>query len=92
MMAVKICKDCVTITPECSLTKDEAYAVAEFIDGNLYNYIRSDEEIDSMQWLRSVLHAYEKMCAVSRWICMEKGAVIMKAVTINNSIKKMKGR
>ena len=31
-MAVKIGKDCVTITPECSLTKDEAYAVAEFID------------------------------------------------------------
>lgn len=67
-MAVKISKDCVTITPECSLTKDEAYAVAEFIDGNLYNYIRSDEEIDSMQWLRSVLHAYEKMCAAGGYV------------------------
>lgn len=50
------------------MTKDEAYAVAEFIDGNLYNYIRIDEEIDSMQWLRSVLHAYEKMCAASGYV------------------------
>ena len=67
-MAVKIDKDCVTITPECSLTKDEAYAVAEFIDGNLYDYIRNDEEIDSMQWLRNILHAYEKMRAASGYV------------------------
>ena len=67
-MAVKIGKDCVTITPECSLKKDEAYAVAEFIDGNLYDYIRNDEGIDSMQWLRNVLHAYEKMCVASGYV------------------------
>lgn len=48
-MTATIDKDGVVITEECTLTKDEAYIVAEFIDGNLYNYIRSDEEIDSMQ-------------------------------------------
>lgn len=67
-MTATIDKDGVVITEECTLTKDEAYAVAEFIDGNLYNYIRSDEEIDSMQWLRNVLHAYEKMCAASGYV------------------------
>ena len=67
-MAVKIGKDCVTITPECSLTKDEAYAVADFIDGNLFDCIRNDTDIDSIQWLRNVLHAYEKMCAASGYV------------------------
>jgi hypothetical protein len=67
-MTATIDKDGVVITEECTLTKDEAYIVAEFIDGNLYNYIRSDEEIDSMQWLRNVLHAYEKMCAASGYV------------------------
>lgn len=67
-MAVKIDKDCVTITPECSLTKDEAFAVADFIDGNLYDCIRNDTDIDSMQWLRNVLHAYEKMCVASGYV------------------------
>ena len=67
-MIATINEDGMVITQECTLTKDEAYAVAEFIDGNLYNYIRSDEEIDSMQWLRSVLHAYEKMCAAGGYV------------------------
>lgn len=67
-MAVKIGKDCVTITPECSLTKDEAFAVADFIDSNLFECIRNDTDIDSVQWLRNVLHAYEKMCVASGYV------------------------
>lgn len=67
-MIATINEDGMVITPECSLKKDEAYAVAEFIDGNLYDYIRNDEEIDSMQWLRNVLHAYEKMCVASGYV------------------------
>ena len=67
-MIATINEDGMVITQECTLTKDEAYIVAEFIDGNLYNYIRSDEEIDSMQWLRNVLHAYEKMCAAGGYV------------------------
>ena len=43
------------------LTKNEAYAVAEFIDINLIETIRKDEDIDSMLWLRSIVKAYEKL-------------------------------
>ena len=40
------------------LTKDEAYAVAEYIDSNLLQYIREDEDIDSMMWLRNVVYMH----------------------------------
>ena len=43
------------------LTKQEAYAVAEFIDMNLIQTIRNDEDIDSMLWLRNLVKAYEKL-------------------------------
>lgn len=62
---VKIDENGITIKEACELTKKEAYAVAEFIDCNLLDYIRSDTDIDSMGWLRSIVHAYEKMCAAS---------------------------
>lgn len=29
------------------------------------NYIREDTDIDSLQWLRNVVHAYEKLCEYS---------------------------
>lgn len=45
-----------------TLTKDEAYAVAAHIDGTLFDSIRNDTDIDSMQWLRNIIHAYEKLC------------------------------
>lgn len=54
--------------PKCELTKKEAFAVAEFIDCNLLDYIRSDTDIDSMAWLKSVVHAYEKMCKASGFV------------------------
>ena len=43
------------------LTKDEAYAVAEFIDTSLLTYIREDEDVDSMLWLRNIVYAFEKL-------------------------------
>ena len=43
------------------LTKDEAFAVAEFIDLHLIQAIREDEDIDSMLWLRNMMNAYEKL-------------------------------
>ena len=52
----------------CTLTPKEAYAVAEFIDCNLLGYIRSDTDIDSMDWLKSIVHAYEKMCKASGFV------------------------
>lgn len=50
------------------LTKNEAYAVAEFIDTNIFSAIRNDEEWDSFQSLRNLIHAYEKCCAVSGYV------------------------
>ena len=67
-MIATINEDGMVITQECTLTKDEAYAVADFIDGNLYDCIRNDTDIDSMRWLRNVLHAYEKMCVASGYV------------------------
>ena len=65
---VKIDKDGITKTADCELTKKEAYAVAEFIDCKLLDYIRSDTDIDSIGWLRHIVHAYEKMCAASGFV------------------------
>lgn len=50
------------------LTKGEAYAVAEFIDMNIFSAIRSDEDWDSVQNLRNLIHAYEKCCEVSGYV------------------------
>lgn len=44
------------------ITKDEASAIAEFIDMNLFTAIRNDEEWDSVQNLRNLIHGYEKLC------------------------------
>lgn len=59
----------------CVLTSDEAFAVSEFIDKNLYDNIRNDEDIDSIQWLRNLLHAYEKMCTASGYVGMTEHEV-----------------
>lgn len=62
------------MTMDCKLTKKEAYAVAEFIDCNLLDYIRSDTDVDSMDWLKDILHAYEKMCKASGFCGLTEGA------------------
>ena len=59
---------------DCKLTKKEAYAVAEFIVCNLLDYIRSDTDIDSMEWLRNIVHAYEKMCKASGFVGLTEHA------------------
>ena len=50
------------------LTKDEAESLADFIDLNLIQTIRDDTNIDSMAWLKSMIHAYEKLCAYSGYV------------------------
>ena len=50
------------------LTKDEACAVADLIDCALYERIRNDTDIDSMEWLINVVHAYEKLCRFSGYV------------------------
>lgn len=53
---------------DAELTKNEAYAVAEFIDFNIFNAIRNDPDWDSMYALRNLIHAYEKCCFLSGYI------------------------
>ena len=47
------------------LTKDEAYAVAEFIDMNLIDLIKTDTGLDSVYWLSNMIHALEKLSEYS---------------------------
>lgn len=47
------------------LTKNEAYSLAEFIDYNLLQTLRNDTDIDSLQWLRNIIHAYDKLSKYS---------------------------
>lgn len=47
------------------LTKKEAHAIAELIDTTLIDLIRNDVDIDSLYWLRLIIHGYEKLCAYS---------------------------
>ncbi len=50
------------------LTKDEAFAIAEFIDATLLQHIRTDPDVDSMLWLRGMVHGYEKLCQFSGYV------------------------
>lgn len=51
--------------PELNLTKNEAYAIADHIDMTLIQSIRDDTDIDSLMWLRNMIHGYEKLCEYS---------------------------
>ena len=51
-----------------NLTKDEAYAICDFISMNLIDVIRNDIDIDSMQWLRNIIRGYEKLCTFSGYV------------------------
>lgn len=57
------------------LTKDEAYAIANHIDSTLIEEIRSDVDIDSMQWLRNIIHGYEKLCRMSGYVGLTESEV-----------------
>ena len=52
------------------LTEAEAIAIANHIDCTLIQTIRDDKEIDSMQWLRNIIHGYEKLCKYSGYVGM----------------------
>ena len=43
------------------LTKPEAEALAELLEATLYDAIRGDEGIDSLDWLMDVMSAYKKL-------------------------------
>lgn len=50
------------------LTKDEAYAIAEFIDMNIFDAIRNTVDWDSFYNLRCICHGYEKLRAISGYV------------------------
>lgn len=49
------------------LTKAEAYAVAEMIEFNIFEYIRNDTDFDSVACLANILSAYRKSCEYSEY-------------------------
>ena len=57
------------------LTKDEAYAIAEHIDHTLIQEIRNDTDIDSLGWLKNIIHGYEKLCAASGFVGLTESEV-----------------
>ena len=64
---VLICEVMVMDDLNILLTPEEAYAVAEFIDMNIFTVIRNDEDWDSFYALRNLIHAYEKCCEISHF-------------------------
>lgn len=55
------------------LTKGEAIAIADLIDRALFREIRDDCDIDSMPWLRRIVHAYDKLCEYSGFEGLTEG-------------------
>ncbi len=56
------------------LTKDEAYAIAEFIDCNIFDAIRNDLDWDSFRNLRNLIHGYEKCREISGYMGLSDSA------------------
>lgn len=42
------------------ITKEEAAALEEFIELYFFDAIRGDTDIDSMYWVQSIVHVWEK--------------------------------
>lgn len=55
---------------ELNITKEEAYVIADHIDLTLIQAIRNDKDIDSLEWLKNMIHGYEKLCEYSGYNCM----------------------
>ena len=43
------------------LTKSQCTNIADFIEMNIFQYIRDDTEIDNMDWLIDMVDAYKKL-------------------------------
>ena len=55
------------------LTVSEAYAVADLIATTIFDEIRNDTEIDSLEWLINIVHAYEKLKERSGYVGLTDG-------------------
>ena len=47
------------------LTKDEAENLLELFEVYFFQLIRDDENIDNIEWARSMLSAYDKLKAIA---------------------------
>ena len=45
---------------ECTFTKSECANIVDFLELNLFDIIRKDDEIDNLEWLRSMLSIHSK--------------------------------
>lgn len=56
----------------CMFSKSEASAVAQHIDSTIFDYIRNDTDIDSLNWLINIIEAYKKLCRISGYVGMSE--------------------
>lgn len=43
------------------LTESQCIDLAQFIEFNIFNFIRDDEEIDNIDWLTDIIDTYKKI-------------------------------
>lgn len=53
-------------------SKSEASAVAQHIDSTIFDYIRNDTDVDSLNWLINIIEAYKKLCIISGYVGMSE--------------------
>lgn len=46
------------------ITKSEAESLADFISSNIFDAIRNDVDIDSVEWLANIMAVYRKCTEV----------------------------
>lgn len=42
------------------ITKGEAESLMDFIETNIFDNIRADEDVDSIEWLCNIMSVYKK--------------------------------
>lgn len=42
------------------ITKDEAESLADLIEMNIFDIIRNDADVDSIEWLENIMAVYKK--------------------------------
>jgi len=51
---------------ELNLDKEDCKNLADFIDEAFFSIIRENEDIDNIEWVRSILNAYDEFILHSK--------------------------
>lgn len=51
---------------ELNITKDDAKNIAEFLELYFFQNIRDDEDIDNLEYIRSLLKSFDELKRVSK--------------------------